>query len=413
MADRATRVTDRGSCLRGSRRPLADAASLALGSGAPKTPVRPLVGVPCHAVTAPPEPQAGQRGPFRRRLDDLATPSWQLLVVLLLASAVIVGLNRLKVVVIPVLVALFLASIGSPAVTRLKRRGLPPLLATWIVLLVGLVTIGFGVWFIISALAGAVDDIDEVVIEGWGRFQEWLAAGPLGLGTDRVEQLIQDLLDQLGGSTGELIDQLLAGAGTVTEVVTGFLLTLIVAFFVMKDGETFWHWSLTRFRADRRPVIDEAGRSAWSTLRRYLAGTAVIGVANALAIGIALAIVGNPLVLPLALLVFAGSFFPFVGAVFSGVVASLATLATVGFGPALVIAAVTILVQQLEGDLLQPLVMGHAVELHPLAVILSLTIGAIVGGLVGAFLAVPTVAVVAQVIRTVRPAWLQTHPVSP
>lgn len=357
-------------------------------------------------MTAP----APIEGTIRRRWAALATLSWQTLVILALAVVLFIGLNRLKVVVIPILLAVFLASLGSPLVVWLRRKGLRPLPATWIVLLIGLLTVGLFIWFIIAEVIEAIDDLDTTVAEGWEQFQVWLATGPLGLGAERVEEVIEQFLEQLRGSTGQIFDQLLAGAGTVTELVTGLILTFIVAFFMMKDGDRFWQWTVTRFPADRQGIVSEAGTSAWSTLRRYLAGTAVVGLVDAVLIGGALAIVGNPLVLPLSLLVFAGGFFPFVGAIISGSIATLATLATVGFGQALVIAVVTVVVQQLEGDLLQPLVMGHAVRLHPLVVILSLTIGAIVGGLVGAFLAVPMVAVVTQVIRTVRPAWLQTRP---
>lgn len=371
----------------------------------------PMSGYPASAVSAS-STQPGSPGPFRRRLAVLATVSWQSLVILLLAAVVIVGLNRIKVVVIPVLLAVFLASLGSPLVVWLRRRGMRPLPATWIVLLIGLATVGLFIWFVVAEVIGAIDDLDTTVAEGWEQFQAWLATGPLGLGTERVEQLIEQFLEQLRGSTGQLFDQLLAGAGTVTEVVTGLILTVIVAFFMMKDGDRFWEWLISRFRPHRQPLVARAGSAAWTTLRRYLAGTAVVGLVDALLIGGALAIVGNPLVIPLSLLVFAGGFFPFVGAIISGTIATLATWATLGFGPALVIAAVTVIVQQVEGDLLQPLVMGHAVRLHPLVVILALAIGAIVGGLVGAFLAVPTVAVVTQIIRTVRPAWLQTNAVN-
>ena len=350
-------------------------------------------------------------GSFQRRWSALATFSWQTLVILLLTAVVIVGLNQLKVVVIPIFLAVFLASLGSPMVVWLRRKGLRPLPATWIVTLLGLLTVGLFVWFIVAEVIDAIDDLDTTVAEGWEQFQVWLATGPLGLGAERVEEVIGQFLDQLRGSTGQIFDQLLAGAGTVTELVAGLILTFIVAFFMIKDGDRFWQWSVTRFPPERQHIVTEAGMSAWSTLRRYLAGTAVVGLVDAVLIGGALAIVENPLVLPLSLLVFAGGFFPFVGAIVSGTIATLVTLATVGFGQAVVIAVVTIAVQQLEGDLLQPLVMGQAVRLHPLVVILSLAIGAIVGGLVGAFLAVPIVAVVTQVIRTVRPAWLQTAPV--
>jgi predicted PurR-regulated permease PerM len=156
--------------------------------------------------------------------------------------------------------------------------------------------------------------------------------------------------------------------------------------------------------------VDEAGTAAWSTLRRYLSGTALVGIVNGTVVGIALMIIGVPLVIPLAILMFLGAFFPLVGAIISGAVIALVVLATNGFTDALIIVGVVVVVQQLEGDLVAPIVLGRAVALHPLLILFGITAGFVIGGVVGAFLTIPLIAIAAEVTRILDPDLLRTAP---
>lgn len=195
----------------------------------------------------------------------------------------------------------------------------------------------------------------------------------------------------------------------MTEAIAGVFLTVVVAFFIVKDGDRFWEWLLSKLPDRDRPGIASAGAAAWVTLRRYFYGTALVGVINGTALAITLLILGAPLVIPLAILMFLGAFFPLIGAVVSGAVITLVVLATNGVAHALIVAVVVVVVQQLEGDLVAPLVLGRAVALHPLLILFGITAGFVVGGIVGAFVTVPFIAIVAQTIRTLRPQILQTE----
>jgi predicted PurR-regulated permease PerM len=186
-------------------------------------------------------------------------------------------------------------------------------------------------------------------------------------------------------------------------------LTAVVAFFIVKDGERFWGWLLSKAPAADRDRLASTGAAAWVTLRRYLYGTAVVGLVNGTAVAITLLILDVPLVIPLAILMFLGAFFPLIGAIVSGSVIALITLATNGLADAVIVAIVVIVVQQLEGDLIAPLVLGRAVALHPLLILFGITAGFVIGGIVGAFVTVPFVAISAEVIRTLRPEILQTE----
>ena len=177
---------------------------------------------------------------------------------------------------------------------------------------------------------------------------------------------------------------------------------LVITFFFVKDGKQMWEWVTKHFDDSRRKDVREIGMRSWATLGAYIRGTALIALVDAVLIGIALIIVGVPLVVPLMLITFIGGFFPVVGAFTAGLVAVLVALASGGFFDALIIGAVITLIQQLEGDLLQPLILGRAVKLHPVVVLLSLTAGGILAGVAGAFLAVPTAAVAATIGNYLR-----------
>ncbi|HSJ28009.1 MAG TPA: AI-2E family transporter [Acidimicrobiia bacterium] len=334
--------------------------------------------------------------------------AWDILRILALTAVAIWLLYQVKLIVIPLMLGTFAASLGTPLVSRLDARGLPRLVSTWIVALAsGLVAFLLG-WFLIAEIQGSADDLASALTDAWEELKGWLATVP-ALGGETLLDAVEQTLQNLGGEENDLGRQVFSGFGSVTEAITGAFLTVVVAFFIVKDGDRFWGWLLSKVPDGDRAGIAAAGVAAWVTLRRYFYGTTIVGVVNGTAVAIALLIVGTPLVVPLAILMLLGAFFPLIGAVVSGTVITLTVLATNGVADALIVAVVVIIVQQLEGDLVAPVVLGRAVALHPLLILLGITAGFVVGGIVGAFVTVPFIAVTAQTIRTLRPQLLQTE----
>jgi predicted PurR-regulated permease PerM len=343
-------------------------------------------------------------------LTSASDRAWRLLVVAAAIGVVVWTIGRLSIVIVPVMLGAFIASLWSPMVQRLRAKRVPSLVATWVAVILGVGSVvGIG-WAIGSAIASRADELSSSIVSGWNDILEWLETGPLGLSPTLVSDMTDAIGDQLGANADNLVSGAIGGASMLTEVLTGVFFTSVAAFFILKDGDRFWQWLLSRVRADRRRTVDEAGRVAWVTMRRYLGGTAAVGVVDGALIGLALVILDVPLALPLSVLVFFGAFFPFVGALVSGLLAALVTLATNGPGDAAIIVIVVTAIQQVEGDVLAPVLLGRAVALHPFVVIVALAVGVVTAGLVGAFLAVPIVGVAVQIVRHISPAVLEIDP---
>ena len=339
-----------------------------------------------------------------RWLRTTAAVGWRLLVLAAVIYGATIVLAELRVLVIPALLSLFLGSLATPVVEWLRSRGVNRLLSTLLAFLAAAVIVTGVVLFISSEIAASLDEITESVDQGIEQLIDYLENGPLGLSAERIDEYLQQARTAIESNTGQLIGGVAGGAATVLEVVTGFLLMLVFAFFVIKDGDRFWDWLLTFVPEERRELTNRIGERSWSTLRSYLGGTALVGLADAVVIGIGLAILGIPLVVPLGLLIFFGAFFPLIGATISGFAAALVALATAGITEALIVVGIVLAVQRLEGDVLMPVLVGKATDMHPLLIIVALTIGFIVAGLVGGFLAVPLLAVGIVVVKQIREA---------
>lgn len=316
---------------------------------------------------------------------------------LVLAAGVLVLLtllSRLRVVLVPVLVALALAAFASPLTERLAAR-LPRILAAWTTLLL-LVAVLVGVGWFTATRVG-----DELVNDAqWTEVRDeveaWLQDGPLGLSESEVDDLERRARSALtdGFTTFD------AGrVRMVFEVVGGMFLATVLLFFFVKDGPSMWSWIVGRIREDRRPAVHEAGQAAFGALAGYMRGVAITGLADALAIGVALWIIGVPLVVPLAVLTFFAAFFPIVGATLAGALATVVALVVNGPVDAVIVALVTLVIQQVEGDVIMPMVMRRQVSLHPAVVLVALGIGGAVGGIMGAFVAIPITAMVTAAAR--------------
>jgi predicted PurR-regulated permease PerM len=350
---------------------------------------------PATRTAVRPEPPAEQPRPeVPPSLARLAAWSWRLLVVGAAGGLVLYLLILLRVVVIPVIVALFLATLLVPLVHWLEARGwrhLPAVLTVFLGAVLALAAIVAG---LVPLIGNELGTLGQRVDEGINEIERFIASRPFGLSEEDVNRWIDQARQQLSENSSGITRGAVRGATLVGEVVTGLILTLFLTFFFVKDSERFTRWILD-FTADRyRGHLREAGRRSATAVSSYLRGQATVGLVDGVFIGIGLAIVGVPLVVPLAFLTFVAAFLPLVGAFVAGVLAALVALVTKGLTAALIVVGITVLVQQLEGHLLAPLLLGRAVSLHPVVIILALAAGGILGGIVGAFLAVPIAAVV-------------------
>jgi predicted PurR-regulated permease PerM len=246
------------------------------------------------------------------------------------------------------------------------------------------------------------DDLDELVIStvaGWQHLQELTAAGPLPLPVDSatVNAALTELNDYLTSAAARR--NAISGLTVITEIITGTVLTAIVLFFFLKDGPLLWNFVLRWFTGVQRAKVAESGDRAVSILGGYVRGIAVVATVDATFIGLGLFWVGVPLVIPLTMITFLAAFVPIIGAVTAGVLAALVALVTQGPGAALIVLGIVIVVNQVEGNLLQPVIMGHTLSLHALVVLLALSVGALLGGVAGAVLAVPLTAVAWAVLQ--------------
>jgi predicted PurR-regulated permease PerM len=254
---------------------------------------------------------------------------------------------------------------------------------------------------VLAAIAPAIaDELDELgsgAREGIERVGNWLVGGPLGLSEEDLDPAIDSGLQQLRENSDLVAGGVFGGALLLLEIVAGALLAVVLLFYFLKDGERMWDGLVGLLPERKREPAREMGYRAWTTLGAYLRGISVVALVDAVLIGIVLLVVGVPLVLPLMVLTFLGAFFPLVGAALAGSFAALVALVSEGFVTALIVVVAIIVIQQLEGDLLYPVVVGRQVELHPVVVLLALTAGAVLGGVIGAFLAVPVAAVATSI----------------
>lgn len=303
-------------------------------------------------------------------------------------------LTMVSVVVVAAVVALFLAAVLWSPAQWLRDRGVPGALSSLVVLIgAALVLVGV-VMFITPQVADNFDTLSTDLEEAWASFQDWLITGPLGLSETDIDAYVESLTEWVQGISQESI---LGGAAALVEFVTGFFLALIITFFLVKDGRKLLNNLLDRLSDDTASKVETSATVGRKALAQYMGGIAIVGAFDAILIAIALWIVGAPLVLPLALLVFIGAYIPLVGAFVSGLLAVAVTLVNVGLVEGLVVLAVTVAVQQFEGDVIMPLVFGQTLRLHPLVILIGVAAGGLAFGLFGAFLSVPLIAVAVSI----------------
>lgn len=338
--------------------------------------------------------------PWSDTFGRVAHRSAQVLLVLTLVSALVFALAQLKLVVTPVLITVIIAAAVSPVVGALKRRGFPHALAAWIAMLTGLGALSLVIWAVVRGFRREWDELRVAAEDGFIELQRYLTGGPLGITEEQIDQARQAAVDFLTSAT--VSSGAIAGAVVAAEVVAGIFLGLVILFFLLKDGQRIWDFLVRPLPEHTHERAHRIGDRAVETLGGYVRGTAIVALVDAVVIGVALGILGVPLALPLATIVFLGAFIPLVGATLAGTIAALVALVANGPGTMLIVIIVVIAVNQLEGDLLAPIVLGRAVRLHALAILLALTAGTIVAGILGALLAVPLTAVAWTVVREWR-----------
>ncbi|MFV2103916.1 AI-2E family transporter [Micromonospora sp. LOL_024] len=310
-------------------------------------------------------------------------------------------LAQITMLVTPLAIAvaatLFLAALLDPVQLALRRLRLPAALAALltVLLLLGVLGgVGVLAW---NMTASQFSELGEQLGDGLGRTRDFVTSS-LPVTDDELD----GLLTQLRQAVSQQEVDPVASAQLVTETLGSALLALVLLFFLLKDGREMWHWLLRRVTGRNRGIAAEAGRVGWRTLGSYTRGTMLIAGIDAVGIGLALVLLGVPLALPLALITFIGAFVPIVGATVAGAVAVLVALAANGPTTALLTLAAVIAVQQIEGNLLEPLIMKRQVRLHPVVILLAVTAGALIAGIAGAFVAVPITAVAWRVIDSVQ-----------
>ncbi len=357
---------------------------------------------------APPAPEPDDVHHSTNSRDDSEVPhslrisaawGWRLIVVGVVGWALLRFIGVISIVVIPLAVALLLSALLAPAVGWLRRLRLPPSLATFLVLICGLAAVAGTFTLVINQFLDGLPSLTQNASQGVRQIQEWAKTGPLHLSDDQVNQAIDNAQNWINTHSASLTSTGIATATTVFEVLTGMLLVLFSTFFFLRDGRKIWRFIVRLFPVNARWSLADAGDASWATLGAYVRATVLVAFIDAVGIGIALVILDIPFPFPLAALVFLGAFIPIVGASVSGAVAVLVALVDQGWVYALIVLGAVILVQQVEGHILQPLIMGRAVAIHPLAVIIGIASGVVLAGIIGALVAVPLIAVLNTGIR--------------
>ncbi|HEV7653923.1 MAG TPA: AI-2E family transporter [Mycobacteriales bacterium] len=328
-----------------------------------------------------------------------ATAAWAWRIVAIAAAfyVLLLVISRIQVVVVPLAIALLLSALLQPLAAVLAKRGVPPALATAITLLSGVIGIGLLIWLVIDQFRNGLGDLTTQVNGGIDKIQNWLINGPLGLSQQQINDYVDSARRSLSENRSRLTSGAIGAAGTVGEVLTGLLLTLFATIFFIKDGRQVWTWVVRLFPSGSRERVAGAGERAWRTLISYVHATLAVALVDAIGIGVGAGILRVPLALPLGVIVFLGSFIPIVGATATGLIAVLVALVAKGPVTALILLGVVLLVQQVEGHILQPLLLGRAVKVHPLAIVFGIATGTLLAGIIGALLAVPIVAVISTV----------------
>jgi predicted PurR-regulated permease PerM len=325
--------------------------------------------------------------------------SWRLLLIAAGVAAIVWVLGQLKTIAVPVAIALLLTILLAPMRRALENVRVPRGLATALSIL-GLIAFVTGLVVLAGqSIVNGFQDLWDQAVAGFQEFLDWLSSGPLGLDTASLDDLTQEAQDLVAGQTSTLISGALGAATTVGHVLVGVIITLFCTIFFLQDGRTIWTWVVNLLPVGARERVHQSGRRGIVTLSSYVRTQILVALVDAIGIGVGAAFFVPSLAVSIGILVFVGSFVPILGAIFTGAIACAVVLVAEGWVSALIMLGIVLLVQQAESHILQPFLMGHAVSLHPVAVVLVVAAGSLVAGIIGALFAVPLAAVLNTVIQ--------------
>lgn len=333
------------------------------------------------------------------RLDRWAAVAWRFVIVIVAIALAAWLLTQLRIILIPSVFALFLCTVLMPVQRFYSRLRLPRSVASLFTVLSGFIAVAIIVTAMVPPVVAEWDDLVDNINTAYDDIYLWLEDGPIGLSESQVGDLRANVESGQDILLERLASGAIAGLPVVVEVLIGILLAIVLTFFFLRDGDRMWAWGVGLLPAEQHRRAQRAGNRAWDTLGRYLRGMAIVALFDAVAIGLGAFILDLPLVVPIAVVTFFTAFIPIVGAFAAGAVAVLIALAAGGPSTALWMLAVVVAVQQLEGNVISPAVVGRSVEIHPIVVLLGVTGGGAIAGVMGAILATPAIAVMYVLVR--------------
>ncbi|NKY55033.1 AI-2E family transporter [Nocardia flavorosea] len=326
---------------------------------------------------------------------------WALCIVAIAAGAWVLGFlaAKLWVVLLPVLLAVVIATVLWPPTGLLMRIGLPPAAAASLTLVGFIGVLAGGIALIVPSVVDQMPELSDKATGGINTVRDWLQGPPLNIRDEQLDSAVDAVVERVQSSAEQIASGVFTGVSTATSVLVTIFLVLVLTFFFIKDGPKFLPW-LHKFLGGRSGRhFEEVLVRVWQVLGGFIRTQALVSFIDAFFIGLGLVILGVPLWGVLTALTFLGGFIPMVGAFVAGALAVLVALVGNGFTTALIVLVIIIAVQQLEGNVLQPVLQSRTMKLHAVVVLLAVTGGGTLYGITGAFLAVPVVAVVAVVIR--------------
>jgi predicted PurR-regulated permease PerM len=352
--------------------------------------------------TAAPAPTEGRGPKLQRAFRTVAIASAQLLLIAAALYLVFWVLGKLWSILLPVVLGLLITTVLWPATRFLRRHNWPPALAASVVLLTFLAAFGGIIAAIAPSVADQVTKLADAATAALQDVQDWLQGPPFNLGEDQIGNAVDSAINSIQGNAQDIAGYALTGVSAVGNGLLNLVLALILVFFFLKDGPRWVPWlaAQTGYKAARH--VAALNYKIWATLSEFIRQQALVGFIDAFFIGIGLWILGVPLVIPLAVLTFFGGFVPIIGAFVAGAFAVLVALVSNGVTTALIVLAIVVAVQQIEGNVLQPIIQGRGFNLHAAVVILAVTAGSALYGIIGAFLSVPVAAIIAVVYRYAR-----------
>ncbi|WAX78202.1 AI-2E family transporter [Streptomyces sp. KMM 9044] len=352
------------------------------------------------ALVLPSRPDPAHAVPWGVRV--AAEAGWRLLVLAGTVWVLMRIIGAVQLVVLAFAAALLITALLQPTVARLRKIGLPRGPATALTALFGFVVIGLIGWFVTWQVMENIDTLSDQIQDGIDELRNWLLNSPFHVTDHQINEIAKNLREAVGANTEQITSAGLEGVTVVVEALTGLLLAVFSTLFLLYDGKRIWEWALKLVPAAARPGVAGAGPAAWRTLTAYVRGTVVVALIDAIFIGLGIYFLDVPMAVPLAVFIFLFAFIPLVGAVVSGALAVVVGLVTQGVFTAVMTLVVVLAVQQIEGHILQPFILGRAVRVHPLAVVLAVATGGMVAGIGGAVVAVPLVAVINTVVVYLR-----------